>query len=411
MAKISILTIGSELLAGRILNSNVQYLARELKTHNILVDQMLTCDDDIDQIGGCLDFLFKTVKYVVISGGLGPTSDDLTRDAVAKFADKKVILDPEQLKILEDLFKKRNRKFIEANRVQAMRPAGSKVIPNSIGTAPGFTCEVKQGKIIALPGVPREMKSMFEETVLADILETFKDRKKLFTATFQTFGLPESEVGTKIESLNLPSEFKIAYQASFPEVKLLLQSSNNEQIERYKESITNILGPEYIVSNDGNTLSESVHDLLCRSNFTLGLAESCTGGMLGEIFTSFSGSSKYFKGGIISYSNEVKENILGVSEKTIFQHGAVSEQAVLEMLAGTQSKLKTDFALAISGVAGPLGGTDDKPVGTLWVGIATPEYKKAFKYFYNYSREQIRKIACYKALDLLRRHLLKLELR
>lgn len=407
MFKVSILTIGSEILDGRINNSNAQYFGRILDINNIKIQEMLSCDDDIDLICDALEYLFKKTKYVITSGGLGPTSDDLTRDAVAKFTGQPLYLDQNLLEGIKDWYRNRNRQFIELNAVQARIPVGSTPIKNFNGTAPGFIAEFDGNSIATLPGIPRELYSMFEEQVLPDIVRKVIPEKS-FQSVFRTFGIPESEVATRISSVELPTDTRIIYQVQFPEVKVILINSDSETNLKVKNSVVEAVKQDFVISQEGKDLSLVIQDLMIQNNETLSIAESCSGGLLSHIITNNPGSSAFFKGSVVCYDNQIKIDTLGVSKETIIQYGAVSEQSAVEMVNGIAEKFKTEHAIAITGVAGPDGGTEEKPIGTVWIAVKSRNQSFVKKYNWNYSREQIKQFSASQSLDILRRFILNI---
>ena len=409
MFKVSILTIGSEILDGRILNSNAQYFGRILNINNIGVHEVLSCDDDIEHICDALDYLFKSTKYVITSGGLGPTSDDLTRDAVAKFTKKPLYENSELLSGIKDWYKSKNRQFIDLNAVQALIPEDSTPIYNANGTAPGYIVEFERGKIASLPGIPRELFPMFEEQVLPDIHLMNPDKIISYSSTLRTFGIAESGVATKINALRLPKDTRVIYQVQFPEVKIVLINENHKDNIEVRESIVNEIGQDLVISNDDKNLSQVIHELLISKEISLSIAESCSGGYLSNTITTNSGASIYFKGSVICYDNQVKINQLGVSSQTIESYGVISTQVVSELLDGLSEKFKTDSCIAIVGVAGP-ESLEEKPVGTVYIGVKLYEQVLIKEYFWNYSREQIKQFATSQSLDLLRRMILGLSI-
>ena len=407
MYTVSFLAIGSELLDGRVVDTNSVFLSRSLISLGINVNQKLSCDDQISEIKDALAYLSKTSNCIIVTGGLGPTSDDLTREAIAEFVNTDLELDEESLQNLKALYTKRHREMDPSNVKQATFPKTSTVILNPIGTAPGFSIKVPETNvvIISLPGVPRELVPMFEETVLPYMKSILPaDTPQLSTHGFCLFGLPESVIGSKIKALKLPNDISVSYRASFPEVHVLLKRKGD--LEPYIHQVVETLGREYIFAENLNTsLMERVHRLLSEKEYTLSVVESCTGGLLGELLTRTPGSSKNFKGGIIAYSNEVKSASLDVPKTIIEDKGAVSHEVAAHLALSVNKVIPASFSLSITGVAGPDGGTVEKPVGTFYIGFCNGKEVYTYKCFYLAERDMIRKYAAYKSLDILRRHL------
>lgn len=406
---VSLLMIGSELLDGRVLDTNKQRVSQSISDLGLSISGEITVVDNIEDIAEALGYLFQRSRFVICSGGLGPTSDDLTREAIAKYFQKEIFLDNNALRELKELYKRRQRSFDDSNIKQATFPVGATIITNPVGTAAGFYFkDEKQGKIVyALPGVPKELEAMLAESVIPQILSECYQFIPIQKKYLRLFGIPESVVGSKISSLNLPDDVEISYLAAFPEVKVTLKSKR--ELKKELTRIKSTLGEDHIFSEDINIgLEETVHNLMIDKKITVAVAESCTGGLLGSYMTQKGGSSDYFIGGIIAYSNEVKVRELNIPESTIEQKGAVSHEVALLMAKNIREKYQSSVGISITGIAGPEGGSPAKPVGTFFVGISYGSCAKSYKFLFVSARDFIRRYSGYKALDLLRRTVLAL---
>lgn len=413
--RISLLITGSELLDGRGQDSCAQYIGELLTQHGLTLSQALLCGDDLEQLLASLHYLFIDASTVIMTGGLGPTSDDLTRDVVARFLGKKLVPDQPTEKALERFFAERQRPFLEINRRQALFPEDALILTNAIGTAPGFLCtkETPEGttqRIVAIPGVPAEVRRMFPEEVLPLLLQDHTS-DRLPPITLRIFALPESAVGQRIEEAQLDPRVIVSYRAKFPEVIVGLSVPTlsgtiaQEVLSQAAEQCRAAIGEEFIFSEDPNVgLIDVVHKLLLETGGSVAAGESCTGGLLAEYFTRLPGASRYFLGSAVTYANAAKVKQLGVGEATIKQHGAVSAEVAIEMARGARAAFGSSIGLALTGVAGPEGGTKAKPVGLFYLGYAPPLGEaQAFQCFYRSDRARIRTFAACTALDLIRR--------
>lgn len=408
---VSILSIGSELLDGRVQDTNANYVCAELSKHALQTRRIICCTDDLQEIKAGLVFALQNSDFVLLSGGLGPTTDDMTRQAVADFAGKPLIENELALADLKHFYAERRRSYDATNLKQVWIPEQAKLLRNPKGTAAGFSLELEHGKsITALPGVPSEFREMFSSIVLPQILDKFKQTEKLHTSCFRVFWMPEAQVGSQIQDCELPHDILVSYRANFPEVQVLLKSKTPIP-EAHGHKVERALGSENIFSRSLDIdLPALIQQLLLQRNFNLSVAESCTGGLLGKLLSDIPGSSAYFLGGAISYSNQLKMKLLNVSKSDLDTHGAVSEQVAKAMAQGAQKNFGSSLALSITGIAGPQGGSPEKPVGTFYVGLADAGMAFAKHYFFLSNRANIRRFACFCALDLLRRHLLSLPL-
>lgn len=411
--KAEIITIGDEILIGQIVDTNSAWMATELNNIGIKVAQITSISDDPDHITEALNSAKTRADIILITGGLGPTKDDLTKKVLAKYFNSELIVHQPTLEHVTDFFARRNKAITPINKDQALVPACCKVLFNKNGTAPGMWFE-DQGKfIISMPGVPFEMKGLMRYAVLPK-LTTLNGIQKIVHKTVLTIGIGESFLADQIEEWenSLPVFIKLAYLPAPGQVRLRLSAIGEDQkllelaIKKEIEKLKTII-PDAIFGYDQQNLAAAVGELLTQKGLTLASAESCTGGKIAESITSNAGSSKYFKGSVVAYSNEVKQHVLKVNENDLNKFGAVSEQVVKQMASGVQKLLKTDYAVATSGIAGPDGGTNDKPVGTVWMAIATPDKVIAQKMNYANNRERNILRSTQDLLNLLRLELLK----
>ena len=405
--KVSLLAIGSELLDGRVHDTNCQFASDYLTRSGIQIDQFLFCDDEEGEIVEALHFLSRRATCVITSGGLGPTTDDLTREAVALFAGLPLYKDSRSVERLHQLFAEKKRVFDPSNEKQALFPEGATIIPNSSGTAEGFTIETKGIFIASLPGVPSEFRGMFLETVLPEVKRRSPDAVPVHRSGFRIFGLPESTCGNRIRTaLGTVWQYPVSYRASFPEIHVILKAPSLIEAEEASRIAISAVGEEFVFTrNPDESLPEALHKLLLSAGETISVAESCTGGMLGMHLTSQSGSSSYFLGGALTYSNALKESLLGVNSSTLEIHGAVSGETACEMAEGIRRNTGASIGLSITGIAGPDGGSETKPVGTFFIGFSTRQETTSYRFFLLSHRHNVRKFASFCALDLLRRHL------
>ncbi len=410
--KAAILTIGDEILYGQTVNTNAAWMGDQLAQIGVRVYETLTVSDEEEHIIKGLNHVKEVADLILITGGLGPTKDDVTKTALCKFFNVGLKPNPVILEALEAFFSKRGLPLLENNIQQANLPENCLALRNAKGTAWGMWF-VDWGKVfVSMPGVPFEMKQIMTDEVIPKIKETFSlpviIHKHILTAA-----IPESFLSEKLEQFEaqLPADIKLAYLPSAGKVKLRLTGAGDDRavleqrINEQAEKIRAIAG-KYIYGFDNDEFEAAVGKILKQLGKTMSTAESCTGGYIAHLITSVAGSSDYFKGSVVSYANEVKQNILGVREATLKEHGAVSEQTVIEMLRGVTVELNTDFGIAVSGIAGPGGGTPEKPVGTVWVAVGSAENFKTKMYSFPGSREQNIEWTAVVALEMLRKHLI-----
>lgn len=410
-----IICVGTELLLGEILNSNAQFLAHELAKLGIPHYYQTVVGDNPERLKQVLAMACDRSNILIFTGGLGPTPDDLTTEAIADFFGVPLI---ERQDILEDIaqkFAQRGREMTPSNRKQALIPKGADVLQNPGGTAPGIIWQPRPNlTILTFPGVPSEMKQMWGETAVPFLKSQGWGREIIYSHTLRFWGIGESALAEKVGNFFNLINPTVAPYASQGEVRLRIsartasEAEAHQLIEPVARQLRKIGGLDYFGADD-DTLASVVGRLLTKASETLSVAESCTGGGLGSMLTSVAGSSNYFLGGIISYDNAVKSSLLGVQPSDLEQWGAVSKPVAMQMAAGVRSRLSTSWGLSITGVAGPGGGTEAKPVGLVYIGLAKPDGNvECFKYPLGQtrSRASIRHASACHALDMLRRRLL-----
>jgi nicotinamide-nucleotide amidase len=410
-----ILSTGDEVLTGMIADTNAAYLADQMGGLGFEVVRHTTVGDDRARLEDAFRKLGEGADVVLCTGGLGPTVDDLTTEVASLVLGVELRLDEASLAHMEGLWKVRGRAMPENNRKQAMIPASAEVLSNPIGTAPGFTVRIGRAQFFFMPGVPREMKRMFAEQVVPR-LEALRPEPTVFEVrVLRTFGLTESGADQALAGLEdrFP-DVKLGFRAHFPEIQVKLTvkgpdvAAARARLEAATADVRARLGDH--VFSVGAPMEEVVGEGLRGDQATLSTAESCTGGLIAQMITAIAGSSEYFDRGFVTYSNQAKMDLLGVSEEILREHGAVSEPCARAMAEGARTRAGTTYALAVTGIAGPGGGTKDKPVGLVFVAFATPDRTVVRRIRWPGQREQVRAISAMVALDLLRRRLAGLVL-
>jgi competence/damage-inducible protein CinA-like protein len=409
-----ILSTGDEIRTGALVDSNSAYIAERLEIEGIAVVRHMAIGDDLGTIVSVLKEIGTRADVAVVTGGLGPTLDDLTTEAAAKAADVGLSLDRVALETIEGFFRKMNRSMSDSNKKQAMFPEGAERLDNPIGTAPGFMLRIDRCVFFFLPGVPAEMQLMLSDQVLPRIRALLgEDRSYLLVKTLSTFGLPESVVGERLRDLadGFP-DIKLGLRAKFPEIQIKLyvkgedEAQLNGKLGRASSWVIQHLGKN-VFSADGISMEAAVGELLKEKGATVAVAESCTGGLISDWLTDVPGSSAYFLFSAVTYSNESKNEILGVMPETLSANGAVDEAVVSEMAEGVRRISGATYGVATSGIAGPDGGTAEKPVGTVCIGIATPERTEGRRFYFPFgNRSRNKKMFAMTALNMLRRELL-----
>jgi nicotinamide-nucleotide amidase len=392
-----LLMVGNELLSGKTIDTNAAMAARALTNIGVCVAAKETLPDEIDIIVSAIRRAKEEI--LIISGGLGPTSDDLTRNAIAKAFKVKLIKDEKQVKRLEEFFIKVNRPFAACNYVQAEVPECFTAIDNRFGTAPALFCA--KPFVFALPGVPRELEGLLTEKVLPEIKKHF-NVPPLYTEEIRTTGIGESILFEKIKYLIDKDGVTFGSLPDIQGVVLRFTGRDRIAVKKTATAVRKVCS-EYAYGGMGDTLAGVLHQLFTKKKLTLSLAESCTGGLVASRIVSVPGSSAWFTGGVVAYNNTVKMNVLGVRKDTLKKFGAVSEQTALEMASGVRKKLSTDWSLSVSGIAGPNGGTKEKPVGTVTFAICAPKVKKSMTQHFFGPRDSVRERATAAAMFMLYR--------
>jgi nicotinamide-nucleotide amidase len=389
-----IITIGDEILIGQIIDTNSAWMAQKLNEEGIRVKQISSVSDDRQHILTALAEAATRADIIFITGGLGPTKDDITKQTLAEYFNVKLVLNDDALNNVLNIFKRYNRPLLEVNRKQAEVPENCEIILNNNGTAPGMWFNV-DGKIyVSMPGVPFEMKYMMEETVIPK-LKTELKLPVIIHKTILTVGEGESFLAEKIADIenDLPANIKLAYLPKMGQVRLRLSAYSdgetplNDKLEEFASRIVERVG-DNVVAQEDIPLEKVILNHMADKGLTLSVAESCTGGYVSHLITQLEGSSQVFLGGAVTYSNDLKENILGVKNETLYQFGAVSQETVTEMVEGALRQFKSDYALAITGIAGPGGGTQEKPVGTVWIAVANANKTVVKKFTFGNKRLQ-----------------------
>ncbi len=392
--KAAIITIGDELLNGQILNGNARWMAEQLTAHHIEVTQILSIGDNEGAIRKALDALMDEVDYILLSGGLGPTNDDITKEVLSDYFGQKLVLDKANLKRIERFISSRGGKLNENNYRQAFVPENCRILQNSIGTAAGMWFKQGNCHIISMPGVPFELKAMMEKEVLPQIAQNNGDYE-IMQRFVLIQGLPEAGLAEIIAPWEkaLSKNVRLAYLPSPGIIKLRLsvlyrkeeREKTEESIQQYFKELSSYI-PDHILAFDEISVAAYLNKVFTSEGLTLSTAESCTGGSIAGMITSIAGSSNFYKGSIVAYSNPIKIEMLAVKSNSLKKHGAVSEQVVKEMAANVREKMQTDYAIATSGIAGPGGGSEEKPVGTTWIAVASDNQVIAEEYRFGDNR-------------------------
>jgi nicotinamide-nucleotide amidase len=411
----SIITIGDELLIGQVIDTNSAWMAAELNKIGVWVNHRIAVGDVWDDIWNALDEASKWSKIILITGGLGPTADDITKPLLCKYFEGKMVMHQPTLERVTYLFEhvfKRPMPLLDRNRKQAEVPDICTVLKNEVGTAPAMLFEKERKIFISMPGVPHEMKNIMKVQVLPLLQQQFQ-LPHIAHRTLLTAGAGESFLAEKIKDFEtaLPADIKLAYLPNYGMVRLRLTATGekkiieqelDKQFSQLKEEVK-----EFLVTDEDSPMEVVVGKLLKEQNKTVTTAESCTGGYIAHLITSVPGSSNYFKGSVVSYDNSIKENILHVKEKTLQTTGAVSEQTVMEMLQGALKIMKTDYGIAVSGIMGPDGGSEDKPVGTVWIAVGNDRRIETKKMHFRFERLRNIELTAINALNLLRSFILQ----
>ena len=414
----AILSTGDEITTGKVVDTNSNYIADKLIEAGLDVASIVTVGDVSDRIIWAWEQAMVHADVIISTGGIGPTADDLTTELVAKVAGVGLTFSEEVAENIRRIFASLNRTMPENNLKQAQFPAGATIIPNHLGTAPGYRLELDtpQGRkhLIVLPGVPREMKPMMEESVMPWIGDMRGGGDVFLTRTFQTFGISESGLDELVSGVIAEDEGKLAFRANFPQISMRVTVRGKEgEVEQRVEILAQRLREKigaYVYGEGDVSMEGVVGQLLKEQGKTVGFAEACSGGLVSHRLTNVPGSSNYFLGSIIAYSDGAKTQLLGVNPATLSQHGPVSEETVREMASGVRTRLGTDIGVALTGIAGPDGGTPDKPVGTACLALSMDGTLVSRQYKLWGNREWIKTLTSQLSLDWVRRALLKIPI-
>nr|WP_315151150.1 competence/damage-inducible protein A [uncultured Flavobacterium sp.] len=413
--KASIITIGDEILIGQIVDTNSGFIAKSLDRIGVEIQEMISISDNKQHILSTFEKLQNKVDLVIITGGLGPTKDDITKKTFCDYFDDELIQNDQVLKhvtqIIEGFYK---RKITQLNIDQALVPSKCTVLHNQVGTAPGMWMKKGNTVFISLPGVPFEMKYLVENEIIPKIVVEYK-RPYIIHKTVLTYGIGESLLAETIEKweVNLPDFIKLAYLPSPGRVRLRLSARGTDKdflekaISENVTSLSKILGDSIVGFEDDETLEKVIGSLLAQHHKTISTAESCTGGKIAQVLTSVSGASNYFKGSVVSYATETKISILGISEDLIEEFSVVSAEVAKQMAINVRKLLKTDYAIATTGNAGPLKGDSNAEVGTVFIALATPNEVIIEEFNFGQPRDKVIDRAAVKSLEMLRKEILK----
>jgi nicotinamide-nucleotide amidase len=411
----SIITIGDELLIGQVLDTNSAWIAQQLNKIGIALNNRISVGDDAQEIRKALDFGSKNSQIVLITGGLGPTNDDITKKVLCDYFDGKLVVNQVSLDNVKRLFEKvYNKPVSEVNLKQAEVPDVCEVIQNHRGSAPGMVFKKDESIFISMPGVPYEMQGIMEEVI--SMLQKKFHVPAIIHKTILTSGIGESALAEKIKDFEdkLPKEIRLAYLPNYGMVRLRLSTSGfdkskTENAIKNQFTVLKELVKEFMVADEDLTMQQVLGKLLLENKKNISTAESCTGGAIASLITSVAGSSAYFKGSVVSYSNRVKQEMLGVKKETLDTYGAVSEQTAREMLSGILKQMKTDFGIAVTGVMGPGGGSEEKPVGTVYIAVGNKQNQVVQKFKQRFSREKNIEVTSVMALNLMRKFIVNGE--
>jgi len=404
----TILSIGDELLIGQVVNTNASWLGTQLTDLGIRVRSILAIGDDRGTIRREIERAASIDEVVIVSGGLGPTHDDVTREAICDLLGCDLHTDLEQLRRIERRFADRGIELNERSIRQAAVPSACRTLPNEYGSAPGLAFTIGATRVYVLPGVPTELKGIFTDRIAPELRREDASTDRM---TILVFGPTESALADRLADLNalLADDLTLAYLPSPGGIRLRAMRHTESARERYEKLIEGIRSGagEWIVTERDEPLHVALGRLLTQRKLTLATAESCTGGMIGEMLTETSGSSVYYLGGVISYANSAKREMLGVSEEDLTNHGAVSREVAEAMARGARERFGSDLAVSVTGIAGPTGGSPEKPVGTVWIAVADADGVSAKRMQFGNERTITRLRAANVALDMVRRRALR----
>ena len=402
--KIGLVTIGAELLNGARTNTNAAWIGQNVISVGGAIDWHMTVNDEKNTIESALDEVPTSIDVVLCTGGLGPTHDDITSSVLYDYFGAKPEFDEQYWQLLTKKFAARDQVIPDINRNQAMKPDIGEVIPNPIGSARGLHLSNKSYHLFAMPGVPAEMKSMMTNTILPWIES--RSKSKIHVTVMRTTGIMESVLYEKVQGiLDDYPQINVAFLPRFTGVDIRLTTSDKNTLNRLVDQISPVI-QKYHFGGEGVELEDVVGKLLIKNRKTIATAESCTGGLIGDRLTNISGSSLYYKGGIVAYSNSVKEKTIGVKKETLDSAGSVSEETALEMARGIRNKLNADIGLSTTGIAGPKGGTKEKPVGLVYIAISYDSGEKVYRFTFTPYRKTNKLMTSQAALNITRIHIL-----
>lgn len=402
--KIGLVTIGAELLNGARTNTNAAWIGQNVISVGGAIDWHMTVNDEKNTIESALNEVPTSIDVVLCTGGLGPTHDDITSSVLYDYFGAKPEFDEQYWQLLTKKFAARDQVIPDINRNQAMKPDIGEVIPNPIGSARGLHLSNKSYHLFAMPGVPAEMKSMMTNTILPWIES--RSKSKIHVTVMRTTGIMESVLYEKVQGiLDDYPQINVAFLPRFTGVDIRLTTSDKNTLNRLVDQISPVI-QKYHFGGEGVELEDVVGKLLIKNRKTIATAESCTGGLIGDRLTNISGSSLYYKGGIVAYSNSVKEKTIGVKKETLDSAGSVSEETALEMARGIRNKLNADIGLSTTGIAGPKGGTKEKPVGLVYIAISYDRGEKVYRFTFTPYRKTNKLMTSQAALNITRIHIL-----
>lgn len=404
--KLAIVTIGDELLNGDVIDTNTADIAQALRRRGYEVDQALTLKDTPQQIAATLQHLNKNKTIAIVCGGLGPTRDDVTARAAAQAYHLTLALNDTALGQIKEFFQRSGRTIPAGNEKQALIPHKAKVLENRCGTAPGFIISHNNCPAFFMPGVPHEMREMLHRHVIPTLQHLFKPSLYCAERVLKVFGLPESSIERELPANIFPAEVSLSFRLEFPLVLVKLNSKGHDEtlLDQAEQLVRQKLG-QHVVAQGDESLAEVVAKKLIGAEKNLALAESCTGGLIAKLLTDCAGSSAFFERGAVTYANSAKHDMLGVSDQLLLDKGAVSAECARAMANGIRQRAKTDLALAVTGIAGPGGGTVEKPCGTVFIALANHQETEVRECHFSGDRTQVRIKTAYTALDWLLRSL------
>ncbi|PLX96137.1 MAG: damage-inducible protein CinA [Desulfuromonas sp.] len=406
---IAVLTTGSELLNGDLTDTNTGTIGRTLNSHGYRVRYSLSVADSEEDICQALNYLAQRARAVIVTGGLGSTGDDLTARAAAKFVGRPLVINDEALRMIRDHFSRRNRPADMTTERQALLPQKAVPLPNPRGTAPGFWIQQQGCHLFFIPGVPHEMNAMLESAVIPGIIRALPAGLPEHQRQYSLFGLPEPKIEQRVPYNRLPEGIEVAFGLNYPLVQLKLRfrgDAAEQRLDQAEMLLFKALG-DYIVAREGETHAGQVGKLLTGKGLTLSLAESCTGGLIARMLTSQSGASAFLERAAVTYADSAKLDWLNIAPELLQRQGAVSEACALAMVRGIREAADTDLALAVTGIAGPDGGTAEKPVGTVFLALAAEDAEQVQKYQFSGDRNQVQLMTAHMGLEWLRRYSLE----